>query len=343
MQQALTTLAGFALCVALPIVWLFGSSRALDLVLPARGAGGGRNQRRAERIRPWLFLAPSLGFLGLYLVYPALATIWFSLHDASGRAFVGTANHAWFWQDAPARRAVLNSCLWVLVAPALTTAAGLGIAAMSQRVGWGGLARALIVLPTAISSVGAAVIWKFVYDYRPVGTTQTGILNAIVVWAGGTPQAWIIMPFWNSLALMAVLIWLHTGFAMIVLSAALRSIPAETVAAAELDGLSGRQIFLHVQVPQIQGAIRGVWAVLSLIALKVFDIVLAMTNGQWNTEVLASLMFGWMLRGGGDFGRGATVATVLMAMAIPVAAWRLLVLHRKSGPRGSGQRGSGQR
>lgn len=296
-----------------------GAKRALDGPVPPEAEAAGRALRRSGRISPWLFLGPSVILLGLCLGYPALATVWLSLHGPDGRAFVGAANYVWLWHDAEARRAVLNTCLWLLVAPTLTTAAGLVTAALTRRVFWGGLARVLILLPTAISSVGAAVIWKFIYDYRADGAAQIGLLNAIVVWAGGQPQAWIAMPFWNSLFLMAILVWIQTGFAMLVLAAALRAVPPETVDAALLDGASEVQVFLRIEVPQIRGAIIAVWMALSLIALKVFDIVLAMTNGQWNTSVLASLMFGWMFRGGGDFGRGSAIAVLLGLLVMPLA------------------------
>ena len=178
-------------------------------------------------------------------------------------------------------------------------------------------------MPMAISFIGAAVIWKFIYDYREEGTEQIGLLNAIVTFFGGEPQAWITLPFYNNFFLMIILIWIQTGFAMVILSAALRGIPEETIEAAVIDGANGFQIFFKIMIPQIWGTIAVVWTTITILVLKVFDIVLAMTNGQWNTQVLANLMFDWMFRGGGDFGRGATIAIVIMVLVIPIMVWNI--------------------
>lgn len=331
MQQAAMALGMLGLCLLGVLGWIFGASRALDRLVPSEGADAALNRHRAARIRPWLFLAPALLLLGLYLVYPALATLWLSFHGPDGRIFVGMANHAWLLQDTEVWRAALNSALWLLVVPAAATGLGLAAAALTDRIWWGGVARALIFLPTAVSLVGAAVIWKFVYDYRPAGTAQIGLLNAVVAWAGGEPRAWLAMPFWNSFFLMAVLVWIQTGFAMMLLLAALRGIPEDTVEAAMLDGATGLRVFLDVELPQIRGAVAAVWVANALVVLKVFDIVIAMTNGQWNSNVLANLMFNWMFRGGGDFGRGAAVALLLMAMVAPFLARRLLKPRRDAG------------
>ena len=218
---------------------------------------------------------------------------------------------------------MFNNFLWLLVVPAASTFLGLIAAALTDKIAWGNLAKSLIFMPMAISFVGAAVIWKFVYDYRAEGSEQIGLLNAIVVALGGTPEAWIATPFWNNFFLMAILVWIQTGFAMVILSAALRGIPEETIEAAVLDGASGLQIFFKIMVPQIWGTIAVVWTTITITVLKVFDIVLAMTNGQWNSQVLANLMFDWMFRGGGDFGRGATIAIVIMLLVVPIMVWNI--------------------
>jgi alpha-glucoside transport system permease protein len=225
--------------------------------------------------------------------------------------------------DSQFRESILNNVLWLLVVPAAATFFGLVIAVLTDRIWWGNIAKSLVFMPMAISFVGAAVIWKFVYDYRDVGSQQIGILNALVVALGFEPQAWITIPFWNNFFLMAILVWIQTGFAMVILSAALRGISEETIEAAVIDGANGFQIFFKIMVPQIWGTIAVVWTTITILVLKVFDIVLAMTNGQWNSQVLANLMFDWMFRGGGDFGRGAAIAIVIMAMVIPIMIWNI--------------------
>ena len=165
------------------------------------------------------------------------------------------------------------------------------------------------------------MIWKFIYDYRGQGE-EIGLLNAIVTALGGTPQAWITLEPWNNFFLMLVLVWIQTGFAMVILSAALRGIPEETVEAAVLDGASPFQIFMRIKVPQIKGTIGVVWTTITILVLKVFDIVLAMTNGQWGSQVLANLMFDWMFRGL-DYGRASTVALVIMVLVTPIMIWNI--------------------
>lgn len=313
-----TMVAGVFGCVA----YFFGANLALDAAFPARGKDAGRNINRANAIRPWLFLFPALAALGIYLIYPVLNSIWLSFRDASGREYVGMANYKWLIGDGKFRESMLNNMLWLIVVPALSTLFGLIAAALTDRIRWGNIAKALIFMPMAISFIGAAVIWKFIYDYRGAEAEQIGLLNALVDVMGGTPAAWITVPFWNSFFLMAILVWIQTGFAMVILSAALRGIPEETIEAAILDGARPLQIFWRIKVPQIWGTIAVVWTTITILVLKVFDIVLAMTNGQWGSQVLANLMFDWMFRGN-DVGRASTVALVIMLLVTPIMIWNI--------------------
>jgi len=318
----LVMLVGVLSCV----FYFFGSNWLLILIFPIKRVSNlkrAQNIRRAAAIRPWLFLGPALFFLGLYLVYPVFDSVFLSLHDRNGEQFVGLANYVWLFNDSEFIESLTNNVLWLLIVPALSTFFGLIIAALTDRVGWGNIAKSLIFMPMAISFIGASIIWKFVYDYRAVGSDQIGLLNALVEYFGGTPQAWITIPFWNDIFLMVILIWIQTGFAMVILSAALRGIPEETVEAAVLDGANGVQIFFKILIPQIWTSIAVVWTTITILVLKVFDIVLAMTNGQWDTQVLANMMFDWMFRGGGDFGRGAAIAVIIMIAVIPVMVWNV--------------------
>ena len=163
------------------------------------------------------------------------------------------------------------------------------------------------------------------------GQVQIGLLNAIIQYFGGQPQVWISLPFWNNFFLMIILIWIQTGFAMVILSSALRGIPEETLEAAVIDGANPFQIFWKIMVPQIWGTIAVVWTTITILVLKVFDIVLTMTNGQWNSQVLANLMFDWMFRGGGDFGRGATIAIIIMIAVIPIMVWNIRQANKETG------------
>ncbi|MGD9917867.1 MAG: carbohydrate ABC transporter permease [Paenirhodobacter sp.] len=323
MQQAIlaagTIVAGVFGCVA----WFWGSNLILDTIFPPRGAHAGRNITRANRVRPWLFIGPALLFLGLYLVYPVFKSLWLSVLDSDGRHFVGLGNYEWLAGDAKFRESILNNMLWLLVVPAASTFFGLLAAQVTDRIRWGNLAKSLIFMPMAISFVGAGVIWKFIYDFRAEGQDQIGLLNAIVTGFGHAPETWLTVPFWNNFFLMVVLIWIQTGFAMVILSAALRGIPEETLEAAILDGANPWQLFFLIKVPQIWGTIAVVWTTITITVLKVFDIVFVMTNGQWGTQVLANMMYDWMFRGAPDYGRGSAIAIVIMALVTPIMIWNI--------------------
>jgi alpha-glucoside transport system permease protein len=325
MQQLFSAIVVMAMGVLGCALYYFIANYLVDLAFPFRKGGrhAMRNQKIAASIRPWLFLGPALLLLVIYLVYPIFASVRLSLYDRTGEAFVGLSNYRWAIGDSEFRESVLNNVMWLVVVPAVATFFGLVIAFLTDRIWWGYIAKSLIFMPMAISFIGASVIWKFIYDYRSEGSTQIGLLNAIVQTLGFAPQAWITIPFWNNFFLMVILIWIQTGFAMVILSAALRGIPDETIEAAIIDGAKGRQLFFYIIVPQIWGTIAVVWTTITILVLKVFDIVLAMTNGQWNTEVLANLMFDWMFRGGGDFGRGATIAVIIMLAVIPIMIWNI--------------------
>lgn len=321
-QQILVAIFTMLVGVGGCVFYFWGTNKLLDSIYPARGENAGANITRANTIRPWLFLGPALLIVTVYLVYPVINSVWLSFHGPDGREFVGAKNYVWLLSDPGFRESFWNNVLWLIIVPAGATFFGLIAAALTDRIKWGNIAKSLIFMPMAISFIGASIIWKFIYDYRAEGTDQIGLLNAIVTAFGGTPQAWITLPFWNNIFLMVILIWIQTGFAMVILSAALRGIPEETVEAAVLDGASPFQIFLKIKIPQIWGTIAVVWTTITILVLKVFDIVLAMTNGQWGSQVLANLMFDWMFRAG-DYGRSATIALVIMVMVIPIMVWNI--------------------
>jgi len=330
-SAAITVVLG----VALAAVYFYAANKILDIILPPRGPAvqAARNQKIAATIRPWLFLGPAIFFLGLYLVYPVFDTVRLSFFGRAGTEFVGVSNYVWAAGDQQFRESILNNIMWLFVVPAASTFFGLVIAYLTDRIWWGNIAKSMVFMPMAISFIGASVIWKFIYDYRGVDSEQIGLLNAIVRLFGGEPQAWITIPFWNNFFLMVILVWIQTGFAMVILSAALRGVPEETIEAATIDGAKGWHIFFYIMVPQIWPTIAVVWTTITITVLKVFDIVLAMTNGQWNTEVLANLMYDWMFRGGGDFGRGATIAVVIMLAVVPIMVWNIRRLNAEQAER----------
>ncbi len=326
-QGLLTIIIGVGTCLA----YFYFSNQLLDKVLfPARGPQAGRNINRANMIRPWLFLFPAMFALTLYLAYPVVETLRLSLTDRTqGGAFVGLANYAQMAGEPKFWEAMRNNIFWLIVVPAMSTAFGLLAAQLTDRISWGNIAKSLIFMPMAISFVGASVIWKLVYDARPEGTEQIGVLNAIYVWMSGSdPQQWLTVPFWNNFLLMVVLIWIQTGFAMVILSAALRGIPEETVEAAIVDGAGPFTIFFKIKVPQIASTIVVVWTTITLTVLKVFDIVFAMTNGQWGTQVLANYMFNKLFVSI-DWGVGSAAAIVIMLLVTPILVWNVRQVRKE--------------
>jgi len=405
LQGLITILIGVGGCLA----YFYFSNRLLDNVFfPAKGPNAGRNINRANAIRPWLFVFPAMFVLGLYLAYPVFETLRLSLTDRdAGGAFVGLANYEAMFAEEKFWEALRNNMLWLIVVPAASTAFGLLVAQLTDRIPWGNIAKSIIFMPMAISFVGASVIFKLIYDSRPAERAQIGVLNAVwmqfeggagsfvflrllpavillsfaaivayvaylalrllihrqrhrggmamtvgrvivalvavwlvylalanvvgaftVTFPFGEPQQWLTIPFWNNFFLMVVLIWIQTGFAMVILSAALRGIPEETIEAAILDGANPLQVFFGIKVPQITGTIVVVWTTITLTVLKVFDIVFAMTNGQWETQVLANYMFDKLFRAN-DWGMGSAAAIIIMLLVSPILIWNVYNARRE--------------
>ncbi|MEM9395469.1 MAG: sugar ABC transporter permease [Pseudomonadota bacterium] len=321
-QGILTIVIGVSACVG----YFYFANQFLDKVLlPAKGPNAGRNINRANQIRPWIFLFPAMFVLFLYLGYPVVETLRLSLVErvpGGGYDFVGLDNYAQMASEPKFWEAMRNNMFWLVVVPAMSTAFGLLAAQLTDRIKWGNVAKSIIFMPMAISFVGASVIWKLVYDGRPIEQEQIGILNAIIVALGGDPVTFLTIPFWNNFFLMIVLVWVQTGFAMVILSAALRGIPEETVEAAIIDGASPWQIFFKIKVPQIMPTVVVVWTTITLVVLKVFDIVFAMTNGQWETQVLANYMYDKLFRAN-DWGVGSASAMVIMLLVTPILVWNI--------------------
>jgi len=322
LQGLMTIVGGVSVCLS----YYFVSNWLLDNVFcPAKGKYVSRNINRATVIRPWLFVAPAMLVLCVYLAYPVIETFRLSFMERQGAEFVwaGLDNYKQMVSEEKFWEALKNNILWLVIVPAASTVMGLMAAQLTDRISWGNIAKSLIFMPMAISFVGASVIWKLVYDTRPIDQEQIGLLNALYLFFGGdAPQTWVTMPFWNNLFLMVVLVWIQTGFAMVILSAAIRSIPEETIEAAILDGANPWQVFFKIKVPQIKGTILVVWTTVTITVLKVFDIVYAMTNGQWNTQILANYMFDKLFRAN-DWGVGSASAMVIMLLVTPILVWNV--------------------
>jgi alpha-glucoside transport system permease protein len=314
LQGLLTIVIGVGGCIG----YFYASNLFLDKVLyPASGPKAGHNINRANQVRPWLFLFPAMFALGLYLVYPVIGSFIRSLYNRAGDTFIGFGNYANLFADPAFQTSLFNNFLWVLVVPAASTFLGLVVAQLTDRLTWGNIAKSLIFMPMAISFVGASLIWKFVY----ANNADIGLINAIRdLFGASQPIDPLQIPFWNNFFLMVVLIWIQTGFAMVILSAALRGIPEETVEAAVLDGANPFQIFFKIKIPQIMATIVVVWTTITIATLKIFDIVYASTGGNFGTDILPSYMMSFMFR---DDGRATAVAFIIMLIVLPVMVWNI--------------------
>ncbi|SFZ86181.1 alpha-glucoside transport system permease protein [Devosia enhydra] len=336
-EQILGAVLAVAVALAACVAYFWGTNWLLDRWFadpPGRVSDDVSTERdlMRSRIRPWLFIFPAMLFLTVYLVYPVFETLRLSFFDRFGQRFIGFDNYIWAFGDGIFWQSALNNLAWLLIVPSFATAFGLVIAVLADRLWWGNIAKTLIFMPMAISFVGASVIWRFVYAYRGPDQEQIGVLNALVTGMGFAPQAWMTIPFWNSVMLMVILIWIQTGFAMVILSAALRGVPEETLEAARIDGASDIRIFFDIMIPQIWGTIIVVWTTITITVLKVFDIVYAMTNGEFQTQVLANLMYRWMFISG-DYGRGSTIAVIIMLAVVPIMIWNIRRANAEQGTR----------
>jgi alpha-glucoside transport system permease protein len=285
------------------------------------------SRRDRSRVVATVFLAPAVIFLLVGLVYPAVRTVVMSLFNGDGTQFVGLENYAWAVTNPDALRTIVNTALWIIVVPLVSTAIGLVYAVLIDGRRGERTYKALVFLPMGISFVGASIIWKFVYQYTASGE-QIGLLNQVRTWFGADPINWLNTSVLNNFLLMVVLIWIEVGFATVVLSAALKGVPTEIIEAARIDGARPSQIFWNVTVPSIRSAIIVVAVTVFIATLKLFDIVRAMTGGHHGTDVLAHNMWDQAFRLGND-GRGATMAVLLFILVIPVVIYQVRNMSRQ--------------
>ena len=310
-----SSLIAIAVTLGAPLAmlgWLWLTERLLDR-LP---------QRARSRVRPWLWLLFPLAAATVYLLWPLLRTVWLSLTVASperGR-HVGGANFGFLWDSDEVHSALGNNALWLVGLTGGSLVIGMAVALLANTVRWEAVAKSIMVMPTAISAVAGAVIWRFAYDYRPPGLPQTGTLNAVwVAVSGRQPIAWLVDEVTNNAALIVVGVWMSVGLVTVVLSAALKSIPEELVEAARLDGAGPAHLFRYILLPHLLPTIVVLGTLLAITSLKAFDVVYVMTNGNYDTNVLANVMYRELFLNA-DPGRAAALAVLLVVLVAPIIA-----------------------
>jgi alpha-glucoside transport system permease protein len=279
---------------------------------------------KGDRGVAFVFLLPTILMIAIGLVFPAVRTIIQSFFDASGANFIGLGNYQTIVTTPDQLTVMRNTLIWVVLTPFAATAIGLLYAILVDGAKGEAAAKALIFLPMAISFVAASIIWKFVYAYRPAqgNIKQIGLLNQLVVWLGGEPRQWLVDSPLNTVLLIVVLIWIQAGFAMTVLSAAIKAIPDEIVEAARLDGVGALGMFRYVTLPTIRPATVVVLTTIGIATLKVFDVVRTMTGGQFDTSVVANEFYSQSFRSDNQ-GLGAALAVLLFILVIPIVVYNI--------------------
>ena len=290
------------------------------------------------KLIPFVFVGPAMAILAWYLAIPTLRTFYISLFDRNGppdglnlfqqlasEAFVGLGNYKEVFTQDLMLEAFRNNVMWIIFGSTFSVIFGLLIAVLADRSSFEKIAKSLIFLPMAISFVGASIIWNFIYEYRPEGQTQIGLLNSIVTAMGGSPQAWpqwVDVAPWNNLFLIVIVVWLQAGFAMVLFSAALKGIPEELMEAGRIDGANEFQIFFGIMLPYIRGTVISVWTTIVIFTLKIFDVVWVMTGGQFGTHVIATQFYRQSFTNRNS-GFGSAIAIVLLIAVIPVMIYNL--------------------
>lgn len=279
--------------------------------------------RLQGRIRPWLWLLPAFGFLGVFLVYPTIQTVIKSFQDRAARNFIGLANYEWFFGSSEMVSTLVNTLIWVVLLPVITVGVGLLIAVLVDRVRYESVAKSLIFLPLAISATAAGVIWFFMFLWQPPGRPQVGTLNGLLDGVGADPLAFLQVSDgrFNTVMLIIVMAWMWTGFAMVIISAAYKGISRELMEAARVDGASEWQVFKGIVWPLLLPTVAVISTTMIITALKAFDLVYVMSGGQFDTSVIAFEMIQQF--GFGQQGRSSAVAVILLLAIIPIMAFNI--------------------
>ncbi|RLP97812.1 carbohydrate ABC transporter permease [Micromonospora sp. CV4] len=318
---------GLLLLLDVVPAWFARRREAQLVAASASGAPLPRRPKQREGLFALFFMLPTVLLLTIGLVVPAIRTTLLSLMDKDSNEWVGLANYSWMFSESSIIRVLTNSLIWVILVPLVATGFGLIYAVLVDKARFEAVAKSLIFLPMAISFVGASIIWKFVYAYRGDGD-QIGLLNHIVVSLGGEPKQWLLESPLNTLLLIVIMIWIQAGFAMVVLSAAIKAIPGDIVEAARLDGVSPWQMFWQITMPTIRPALIVVVVTLSIATLKVFDIVRTATNGNYDTSVIANEMYNQAFRYG-ENGQGSALAVFLFILVIPIVIYQIRNLRQQ--------------
>jgi alpha-glucoside transport system permease protein len=283
-------------------------------------------KRGREKVQLFAFLAPAIVLLAVGLLIPAVRTLILSFKGPFSTDWVGLENYAWMLTNEGAQRVLLTTAAWVLLVPTLATTVGLLYAIVIDKARGEAFAKALVFMPMAISLVGASIIWKFIYTVRPADDNQIGLANQLLVMVGLEPYRFLQDAPWNTFFLIVILIWIQAGFAMVILSAAIKAVSADVIEAARLDGVNAWQMFRNVTLPSIRPAVVVVMVTITITTLKAFDIVRTTTGGQFDTGVVATELYDQAFVFG-EVGKGSALAVLLFVLVLPIVIYQVGVLR----------------
>jgi alpha-glucoside transport system permease protein len=266
-----------------------------------------------------VFVGPAVVIMGWFLAVPVVRSLIASFRNYLGTAWVGLENYKFAFTDPRMLETFRNNLLWLVFGTFFSVAFGLLIATLADRSKAEVLYKSIIFTPYALSFVGAGVIWKFIYTYKGtgVGIREIGLLNAVVTALGGTPQPWLNLTPWNNFFLIVIMVWLQTGYAMVILSSAIKGVPAELLEAARIDGANEFKIFFSIIIPYIKGTLLTVTTTIIIFSLKTFDIVRVMTGGNNGTNVIANEFYLQSFTYN-HAGRASAIAIILLLLVTPV-------------------------
>lgn len=304
------------------VIWGVGSTALLYFTLNSVAQSMPRKIRSVAVA--FVFAGPAVILLFWALVFPTLRSLWYSFFDAAGREFVGLKNYIFAFTDPIMLESFRNNLLWMIFGTSSCVILGIIIAVLADKSRHEKLFKSLIFMPMAISFVGAGVIWKFMYAYKGQGinVVEIGLLNAIMVAFGQEAQPWLLIPFWNNFFLIMIMVWLQTGYAMVIISSAIKAIPGELNEAAQVDGAGGFTIFFKITLPYITPTIITVTTTILIFSLKLFDIVRVMTGGNYGTNVIANEFYLRQFTYG-NTGQASAIAIVLLVVIVPVLLYNL--------------------
>ena len=273
----------------------------------------------AKTLQPFVFVGPAVVIMGWFLAVPVIRSLIASFKNYLGTGWVGLENYRFAFTDPRMLETFRNNLLWLVFGTFFSVAFGLLIATLADRSKAEVLYKSIIFTPYALSFVGAGVIWKFIYTYKGtgIGIREIGLLNTVVTALGGTPQPWLNLTPWNNFFLIVIMVWLQTGYAMVILSSAIKGVPAELLEAARIDGANEFKIFFSIIVPYIKGTLLTVTTTIIIFSLKTFDVVRVMTGGNNGTNVIANEFYLQSFTYN-HAGRASAIAIVLLLLVTPV-------------------------